>query len=72
MVLEIALGIIIAVVVLGLLEDYPQILYWALGGVILLVAPKTVLIIVAILAAGYGINYLFTYIDSRRKLKHGN
>ena len=38
MVLEIALGIIIAVVVLGILEDYPQILYWVLGLVGILLA----------------------------------
>lgn len=38
MVLEIALGIIIAVFILGLLEDYPQILYWGLGIVGILLA----------------------------------
>lgn len=68
MVLEIALGIILAFFIMGLLEDIPSEFWaWLLGGIILIIAPRTVLTIIAILAAVYGINYLFTYIESRKK-----
>ena len=70
MVLEIALGIILAFFIMGLLEDYPQIvnfIWIVIGiGVVWLLWPH-IWGLLLFIAAVYGINYLFTYIESRKK-----